>query len=142
MNDEMRHPRVLRVLLVELLQNGRRFELVGKSQIGFRRRRLQGEGIEDLGLVIGGVALGHLFHGPVVGSQSGIERYLVMVAVIGAQGLDPVALVLRLRPDRASLFERCPGGLRIGPRRRLGQGVPKEVHGHAPIGHGAVGILL
>ena len=33
MNEEMRHPRVLRVLLVKLLQDGRRFDLVGIGYI-------------------------------------------------------------------------------------------------------------
>ena len=38
-----------------------------------------------------------------------------MVAVIGAQRLDPVALALGLRADRARLFERGPGGLAHPP---------------------------
>ena len=107
----MRHARMLRVLLVELLQNCRRLELVGIGRVGGGRRCLQGERVEHLGFVVVGVALRHLLHRLVVGGEPRIDRGLVMVAVVGAQRLDPVALALGLRADRARLFERRPGGL-------------------------------
>src|SRR5262249_10079624 len=66
----------------------------------------------------------------------------VMVAEIGTQGLDPVALALGLSSGRARLFERSPGGLCVGPRRRHGQRVAEVVHRHAPIGDCAGGVLL
>jgi len=42
MNEKMRHARMLRVLIVELLQNCRRLALVGIGGVGWGRRRLQG----------------------------------------------------------------------------------------------------
>ena len=65
-----------------------------------------------------------------------------MVAVVGAQRLDPVALALRLRADRPRLFERGPGGLRVRPRRHHGERVAEQVERNAPMRHRAIGILL
>ena len=56
-----------------------------------------------------------------------------MVAVIGAQRLDPVALALGLRADRARLFELRPGGVRVLPRGRADQRIAEDVHRHAPM---------
>ena len=109
MNEEMRHARMLRVLVVQLFQNCRRLDLVGIGRVGRRRRRLQGKRIEHLRLVVVGVALRQLLHRIVVGDEPGIDRSLVVVAVIGAQRLDPVALALGLRADLTRLFERGPG---------------------------------
>src|SRR5262249_57191318 len=95
----MRHAGVLRVFFVQLFENCRRFGLVSIRRIRGGRRRLQGERIEYLGLVVVGVALRQLRHRVVVGDVSGIDRSLVIIAVVGGQRLNPVALALGLRAD-------------------------------------------
>ena len=141
-NEKMRHARMLRVLLVQLFQNCRRLALIGIGGIGWGCRGLQGERIEHLSLVIVGVALRHLLHRHVIGGEPGIDRGLVVVAVVGAQRLDPGPLPLCPGTDRARLFERGPAGFRLGPRRRGGKRVAEIVERDAPIGDRAPGILL
>src|SRR5215203_2403262 len=65
-----------------------------------------------------------------------------MVAEIGAQRLDPVALARRLRADRARVLERLPGGLRGRPRRRADQRIAEQVERDAPVGDGATRVPL
>ena len=133
---------MLRILLVEFLQNTRRLELVGVGEVAFPRRGLKCQRIEDAGFVVIGITLRHPFHGGVVRSEPGIDGDLVVVAVVGGQGFNPVAFALRLCPDRTRLLERRPSRLRVGPRRRPHQRVAEEVHRDAPIRHCAGGILL
>ena len=117
-------------------------DLVGVGQVAFRRRGLQRQRIIGLHLVVVGIALRHALHRGIVGCQSGTHGDLVMVAEIGAQRLDPVALTLRLRPGHPRFFQRVPSRLRVGPRRRGCQGVAEVVHRHTPVCHRAGGILL
>ncbi len=142
MNEVVRHARMLRVLVEELLQKRRGFDLVGIGQVAFLRRGLQRQRIIDLHLVIVGIALRHALHRGIVGCQSGTHGNLVMVAEIGAQRLDPVALTLRLRPGHPRFFQRVPSRLRVGPRRRGCQGVAEVIHRQTPVCHRAGGILL
>jgi hypothetical protein len=104
MDEEVRHTRVLRVLLVKFLQNGSRFKLVGIGCVSRRGGRLKRERIKHLGLVIIRVALRHLLHRAVIGEQSGVEGNLVVVPIIGTQCFDPIALALCLRANRARLL--------------------------------------
>src|SRR5215203_4487477 len=69
-NDEMRHPGMLRVLLIQLFQNGGRVQLIGISRVGFGRGGLEGEGVENACLIVVGVALDHLLHRRVVCSKA------------------------------------------------------------------------
>ena len=133
---------MLRVLLEQLLQDGDRLELVFVGDVGLRGRRLQRERIDDLHLVVVGIALRHLLHRLVVGAQAGIDIDLVVIAEVGAQRVYPAALAFRLRSDFAGLFERGPGGVGLRARWRSDQRVAQEVHRNAPIGDGATGILL
>ncbi len=140
-NEVVRHTRMLRVLLEEFFQKCCGFDLVGVGEVAFRRRGLQRQRMIDLHLVVVGIVLRHPLHRGIVVCQSDIRGDRVVVAEIGAQRLDPVALALRLRPGRPRLFECVPSRLRVGPRRRGCQGVAEEVHRHTPVCHRAGGIL-
>ena len=107
-NEVVRHARMLRVLLEEFLQQRRGLDLIGVGEIAFRRRGLKRQRIIGLHLVVVGIALRHPLHRGIIGCQSGIHGDLVMVAEIGAQGLDPVALALRLRARQPALFRVRP----------------------------------
>jgi hypothetical protein len=64
-----------------------------------------------------------------------------VVAVIGAQRFDPIALALSLGADLARLFQRRPGGLRVRPRRHRGERVAEQVDRDSPMRHRATGIV-
>src|SRR5499427_7567356 len=133
---------MLRVLLEQLLQDGDRLELVSVAHVGLRGRRLQGQRIENLYLVVVRVALRHLLHRVVVGAQAGLDVGLVMISVVSANRVDPAALAIRLRANLARLLQRSPGRIGILARRRTAQRVAEQIHRYAPIGDGATGILL
>ena len=141
-NDEVRDARMLRVLLEQFFQDGDRLELVSVAHVGLRGRRLQGQRIENLYLVVVGVALRHLLHRAVVGAQAGLDVGLVMISVVSANRVDPAALAIRLRANLARLLQRNPGRVGILARRRPAQRVAEQIHRNAPIGDGATGILL
>src|SRR5262249_14339606 len=107
-DEEVRHAWVPWVLLVQLLQNGRRFELVGVGRVARLCGRLKRKCIEHLSLIVVWVALGQLLHRVVVGQQSGVEGNLVVVLVVGAQRFDPIALAFCLRADRARFLRALP----------------------------------
>src|SRR5579863_3808085 len=64
-----------------------------------------------------------------------------MVAVVGAQSLDPIALALGFCANLARLFECGPGGVRICPRRRRDEYVVEQVDRDSPICDRAIGVL-
>ena len=103
---------------------------------------MQGERVDDLHLVVIGIARGHLLHRLVVGAQADVDVDLVVVSEIGAQCVDPAAFALRLRADFERLFERGPGGVGLCARRRSDQRVAELIHCNAPIGDRAIGVLL
>jgi hypothetical protein len=65
-----------------------------------------------------------------------------MVAEIDGKGIDPIALPLRLRTRGLRFFDCFPTRLRLGSRRCDCEGVTEAIHRHAPIRHGASGVLL
>jgi hypothetical protein len=138
----MRHTGMLRVLIVELFQNCRRLALVGIGGVSLGRRRLQGYRIEYLRLVIIGIALRQVLHRLVVGGEPGVDWSFVVIAVIGAQRLDPVALALRFGADRVRLFKYCPTGFGLGPCRRGGERVAEKIERDSPIRDRTTRVLL
>ncbi len=141
-NEVMRHARMLRVLLEEFLQQRRGLDLIGVGEIALRCRGLKRQRIKGLRLVVIGIALRHPLHRGTIGCQSDIHGDLVMVAEIDAKGIDPIALALRLRTRSPRFFDCLPTCLRLGSRRCNCKGVAEAIHRHAPIRHGATGVLL
>src|SRR5262245_2145262 len=65
-----------------------------------------------------------------------------MVAVVGAQRVDPVALALSFGADRVGLFKRSPTCLSLGPCWRGGECIAQIIERDAPIGDRATRVLL
>src|SRR5262245_55624935 len=66
----------------------------------------------------------------------------ILAIRVGAQRLDPVALPWCLRPDGPRLLKCFPGHPEIVRCRRGGQRIAKQIDRNAPVGDGAVGVLL
>src|SRR5262249_30132659 len=76
-----------------------------------------------------------------VRGETGVHWSLVMVAIVGSERLDPVALTLRLGADRACLFERGPPGISVCPGRCRGKRIAEVVERDPPMSDRAVWVL-
>src|SRR3954453_12526414 len=65
-----------------------------------------------------------------------------MIALVVAQGFDPLALTWLLRADVAGLFERGPRSIRVRALRRRNEDIVQQVYRHAPVRDRAGRILL
>jgi len=65
-----------------------------------------------------------------------------VVAVVGAQRVDPVALALSFGADRVGLFKRSPSGFGLDPCWRGGECIAEIIERDAPICDRATRVLL
>ena len=142
MNQKMRHARMLGILRVELFQYRRGLALVGVVKISLRRSRLQRQRVIHPRFVVVGVANRDLLHRLLVGGQARNDIELVVIAIVSADGIDPVALALGLRAECARLVDRLGARLRLFQGGRAAQRIAHLIDRHAPIRHCAGGVLL
>src|SRR2546425_11295968 len=113
MDDVVRHPGVVRLLGEYLFENRASLELVGVGLVGGWRGGIQGERIEDRGLVIVRIAGVRAFHRLFVGNGSTAMITLVPVAIERLDRGEVVSLSLRLsrrRPSRGRGRPTRPSG--------------------------------
>ena len=138
----VRDPGMIGILLEQPLENLRRLQLARVGLVVLRRRGLQRQRVIGPRLEVIGVTLRHLLHGPGVGGQPRVQRDRLVVPVVRADRLDPVALTLALRAHRPRLLEDGPGRAGVLQRGRGRQRVPQRGHGQAPVAHRTARVLL
>ncbi len=124
-----------------LAQDRRRLQLVGEALVGRRGGDGERQGVVDLRFPIVGIASGQLLHRLQIGKDAAAMVELVVIAEEGAEGLEIVALALRLGAERQALLDRGEAVLQHrGGRRRVRIAEPGKRQ--APMRHRAGGVEL
>ena len=132
---------VLRLPLPDRLQDRGALELVGVGLVGGRRRHVQGDGIENLRLVVVGIFCRQRLHLLQVGLHPRRLRGLVVVNIHHRQRVDVVALALGLGASGLCLLDRRKPERKIGRRYRAVR-IVEQRQRDTPIGDGAFRIGL
>jgi hypothetical protein len=80
-NQVVSDTRVLRLALQDRLENCRAFELIGVALVGRRRRNIERDRVEDLRLIVSGIAAGQGFHRLEIGLNTRLMRGLVIIDI-------------------------------------------------------------
>ena len=130
-----------RLTLEDSLEDRRPLQLIGIGLVGGRCRDIQGQRIINLRLVIVRIALRQLLHRLQIGLYAGAMVDFVVIGVEDEEGVDVIALALRLCRKRLSFLKGGKAEREVGRGRRAVR-IVQQAERDAPIGDGAVRIRL
>jgi hypothetical protein len=133
---------MVRLLLCFLVQDRGGFELLSVVLVVKIDRAIERERVEDRRLSIVGVVLMQALHRLLVTFGAGRVVYLIVIRVEDLDRGEVLGLARRLRLRGFALLYRLRAGLQVGSREGWHERIGQLARRHAPIGHGAVWVLL